>query len=491
MDEIKREHIRLVQNVFLIWLDDNIDENNEACQHTIIQLRRVINAVNTFTDVDRCIDFLTDHSDEKAFMIISGSLCRDIVPVIHEIGQLHSIFIFCENTVWTGEWSKIKGVFAEITTICEALRKAVQQCEQSAIPIRFVNTNDGLSKKNLDELDSLFMYTQILKEILLTIEFDEKNVNEFLEYSRDVFAGDDENSFNINQLNSKYYDKKPIWWYTCKYFLYSTLNRALRLMDADVIIKMGCFVRDLHNHIAQLHKEQFDSCHSSESFRVYRGQGISKADFNQMMKTKGGLMSFNNFLSTSTNCNVSRCFAESNQTNPDLVGILFVMTIDPSKSTTPFASIQELSNFQDEAEVLFSMHTIFRIGEIKPMDDNLRLFQVDLTLTSDTDEDFCALTNRIREDIFPDSSGWYRLGLFLFQIGRANKFQQLYEVILDQTNNESEKGSIYNQIGLAKARQGEYEEAISFCQKALDTYKKVLPPNDPKLATFYDNIGAV
>jgi hypothetical protein len=99
MDEIKREHIRLVQNVFLIWLDDNIDENNEACQHTIIQLRRVINAVNTFTDVDRCIDFLTDHSDEKAFMIISGSLCRDIVPVIHEIGQLHSIFIFCENTV--------------------------------------------------------------------------------------------------------------------------------------------------------------------------------------------------------------------------------------------------------------------------------------------------------------------------------------------------------------------------------------------------------
>jgi len=206
MDEFKRENIRMVQNVFLIWLDDNIDENNEACQHTIIQLRRVINAVNTFTDVDRCIDFLTDHSDEKAFMIISGSLCRDIVPVIHEIGQLHSIFIFCENTVWTGEWSKIKGVFAEITTICEALRKAVQQCEQSAIPISFVNTNDGLSKKNLDELDSLFMYTQILKEILLTIEFDEKNVNEFLEYSRDVFAGDDKNSnqFGGTHVNTFY-----------------------------------------------------------------------------------------------------------------------------------------------------------------------------------------------------------------------------------------------------------------------------------------------
>jgi hypothetical protein len=48
-----------------------------------------------------------------------------------------------------------------------------------------------------------------------------------------------------------------------------------------------------------------------------------------------------------------------------MIGILFVMTIEPSKSTTPFASIKEFSRFQDEEEILFAIHTIFRILEIK------------------------------------------------------------------------------------------------------------------------------
>jgi hypothetical protein len=61
------------------------------------------------------------------------------------------------------------------------------------------------------------------------------------------------------------------------------LNRALRLMNVDIIIKMGFFI----DH------------HSANSFTVYRGQDMSKVDFEQMVKTKGGLISFNNFLSTS------------------------------------------------------------------------------------------------------------------------------------------------------------------------------------------------
>jgi hypothetical protein len=53
------------------------------------------------------------------------------------------------------------------------------------------------------------------------------------------------------------------------------LNRALRLMEVDLIIKMGFFVRDLHQHIAALHAEQYCGHHQSGSFIVYRGQGLS------------------------------------------------------------------------------------------------------------------------------------------------------------------------------------------------------------------------
>ena len=61
----------------------------------------------------------------------------------------------------------------------------------------------------------------------------------------------------------------------------------------------------------------------------------------------------------------------------EMMGVLFVMTIDPTQSNTPFASITGVSYFEEkEDEVLFSMHTVFRIGEITPMGGTNRLFQV-------------------------------------------------------------------------------------------------------------------
>jgi hypothetical protein len=137
----------------------------------VTQLRRMVNDVNTFTDGDGCIQFIEDINDNKVCMIISGSLGQHIVPRVHNMSQVDSIFIFCGNKKrheqWTKEWSKIKGVFTEITPICEALKQASRQWEQNAILISFVATGGDATNKNLNRLDPMFMYTQIMKEILL------------------------------------------------------------------------------------------------------------------------------------------------------------------------------------------------------------------------------------------------------------------------------------------------------------------------------------
>jgi tetratricopeptide (TPR) repeat protein len=261
-------------------------------------------------------------------------------------------------------------------------------------------------------------------------------------------------------------------------------------MDVDIIIKMGFFIGDLHRHIEQLHKDQFAG--SRKSFTVYRGQGISKGDFEQLTKTKGGLMSFNNFLSTSKNREVSLKFARRALPNQDMVGVLFVMAIDPSKSTTPFASITDVSYFKEkEEEVLFAMHTVFRIGAITPMGENHRLARVELTLTSDNDPDLRVLTDCIREGTYPGAEGWYRLGLVLLKMGQAEKAQQVYEILLEQETEESGKAPIYGNLGCIKDDLGEYQEAIRFYEKALEIYKKTRPPNHPDLGSFYNNIGLV
>jgi tetratricopeptide (TPR) repeat protein len=490
-----RVNMKIVQNVMLIWLDKKIDDNNEDCHKTVTQLRYVGNSVHTFTDSDQCIDFITDSYNEDVVLIISGALCQNIVPLIHDIAQLHNIFIFTKNKIryeqWTKKWSKIKDVFTEVTPICQALNQVSQQCEQNAISISFVAIDGNTLNKNLDRLDPMFMYSQILKEILLTIKFEQQHIDEFLNYCRDMFDDNERVVENVDQLKRTYHNRTPIWWYTYQGFLFTMLNRALRTTDVDIMIKMGFFIGDLHRDIEKLHKEQFDGHLTSKTFTVYRGQGLSSTDFDQLMKTKGGLLSFNNFLSTSKDRDVSLAFAESNQYNTDSVGILFVMTIDSSQSTTPFASINGVSYFQTEDEVLFSMHTIFRIDKIESMDETHRLFQVDLTLTGEDDKDLRVLTDHIREETYPESRGWYRLGLVLHKMGQFGKSQQVYEALLDQTTDESAKAPIYGQIALAKSSQGEYDEAITFYNKVVEIYNKTLPPNHLNLSDLYNNIGEV
>jgi Flp pilus assembly protein TadD len=259
-------------------------------------------------------------------------------------------------------------------------------------------------------------------------------------------------------------------------------------MDVDIIIKMGFFIGDLHRQIEHLHTKQFNEQQSSTTFTVYRGQGMSKEHFEQMKKTKGGLMAFNNFLSTSKMRDISFNFARQAVPNSNLVAILFVMTIDPSTSTTSFASINDVSYFKDtEDEILFSMHSVFRINDIKSMGENL--YQVDLTLTSDNDKDLRVLADRIRKET-EGSTGWDQLGQLLLKLGQGEKALQVYEILLKESTEEIEKARIYFQIGWAKDLQGEYD-ALTFYEKSLKIRQQLLPPNHPDLAKSYNGIGGI
>ncbi|CAF0893341.1 unnamed protein product [Adineta steineri] len=292
----------------------------------------------------------------------------------------------------------------------------------------------------------------------------------------------------IREFRHNYRREQAIWWYTRECFIYQMLNRALPTLDADTLIHMGFFIRDLYQQLHQLHAQQLSNYYG-KPFIVYRGQALLKTDFEKLKKRKGGLLSFNNFLSTSTRGDVSLRFAESSIENTDMVGIFFIMTIDPRVSSGPFASIKEVSYHKAE-EILFSMHTVFRVTAIKQMVDNNQLYQVDLELTSDDDQQLRLLTNQIREKASGEP-GWDKLGSLLLTIGQFNKAEELYNVLLKQTSNESGKAHYYHQLGYVKDHQGDYEKAIWYYEQGLGIEEKTLSVNHPSLATSYNNIGSV
>ncbi|CAF3662699.1 unnamed protein product [Adineta steineri] len=408
------------------------------------------------------------------------------------MSQLDAIYIFCKNKSrhqeWAQNWTKIKGIYTTNKEICQALQLAVKQCDQDSIVISFLMINEITSTDNLNQLESTFMYTQLFKEILLDTEYDHKAMKNLAACCREVFTNNPIELQIINEFEHDYLPERAIWWYTRECFTYKMLNQALRILDADIIINMGFFLCDIHKQIQQLHKQQV-STYREKSFVVYRGQGLKKSDFEKLQKTKGGLISFNNFLSTSKDKEVSLDFAERASSKPNMVGILFIMSIDPCIESAPFASICEVSYFKEEEEILFSMHTVFRVNAIKQMNKKNQLYQVELQLTSDDDQQLRSLTDWIRKE--GDGTGWQRMGKLLLKIGQFNKAEDLYSVLLEQTSDESGKALYYNQLGYIKDNQGDYEKAIWYYEQALKIQEISLPLNYSHLATTYNNVGAV
>ncbi|CAF1488531.1 unnamed protein product, partial [Adineta steineri] len=451
---VRQSRQRRATNYLLIWVDASIDQADKDCQNTLAHLKNVVNDVSLCTEPNQCIQALKKIDKERAFVITSGSLGQHLVPEIHSMPSLDTIYIFCSNKSrhegWVQKWTKIKGVHTNIKDICQALQLTVKQCDQDTIAA----------------------------------------IQDLAACCREVFTGNPTELQVINEFERDYRPQKAIWWYTRECFTYKMLNQALRMMDADIIINMGFFLRDVHQQIQQLHEQQVSS-YGRKPFVVYRGQGLMISDFEKLQKAKGGLMSFNNFLSTSKNDQVSLEFARRASTEPNKMGILFIMSIDPSIKSTPFACITELSYFKaQEEEILFSMHTVFRVNAIKQMGNKNQLYEVALQLTSDDDQQLRVLTDQIRKEA-DGGTGWQRLGKLLLAIGQFNKAEELYNVLLEQTSDEGEKAHYYGSLGYVKNDQGDYKKAIWYYEQALEIQEKTLRSNHPSLATLYNNIGSV
>ncbi|CAF4481408.1 unnamed protein product, partial [Rotaria sp. Silwood2] len=495
----KRDHRTdtndMVQNFLLIWLDAKIDESSGYYLNSIKQLRQTVNTIEIFRDTDECIDYISELQNEKVFLIISGALYQTVVPLIHSMTQLYSIYVFGRKEEqykeWTKDWSMVKGIFTDITSIRDSIHQWTRQCDEDSIVISAVSS--------LNQIEPSFMYTQLFKEIILEINFDEKKeINDLVEYARKKYAGNDRHLKIIDEFALDYKSNldeknKPIWWYTRNCFTYEMLNKALRTLHVETLLKMGIYIRDLHRNIKKLHSEQSSETHGPPTtFTVYRGQTMLKEDFENKIK-QGGLISFNNFLSTSDDRKVALRFIPkgSQSTDNNTSRVLFEMAINRSISSAPFARIDKFSYFKTEKEILFSMHSVFRVQQVTEIEDSgIRLCQVKLTLTTENDdEQLNALTRRMREEV--GGTGWGPMCSLLWKLGENETAEKLCRMLLEQASDETARAAGYHNLGLFKSDQGKYNEAVQFYQKALVLEEKTLLPNHPDLAYSYNNIGNV
>ena len=272
------------------------------------------------------------------------------------------------------------------------------------------------------------------------------------------------------------------------------LNRGLRLMDTEIIMKTGFFMRRLQKHMDKVHRQQQAQNRTTAEFTVFRGQGLSHEYFDKMKKSEDGLMAFNNFLSTSLSRKVSVNFAR--QSNSHLIAVLFVMRIDPrvcEQAAISFVDVTDEGYLNDgEKEILFATHSIFRILRMNEIKDTKRypMWEVHLTLVGENDQEMGELTRHVREEM-GSSIGWDRLGWIFWKIGQSEKAEPIYQMLLDEASSDTERDRYLHMLGLVYNNMGEYSKALSYHKRSLEIRNVALPQNHPDLATSYNNVGGV
>jgi hypothetical protein len=97
----------MVQNVALNLLDgNNCNNDNEDCQNTISPITIYYEHHLQVPNGEEWIEFINGMNDEKACMIISGSLGQQITRRVHNMFQVDSIFIFRDNKKRHEQWAK-------------------------------------------------------------------------------------------------------------------------------------------------------------------------------------------------------------------------------------------------------------------------------------------------------------------------------------------------------------------------------------------------
>ena len=483
----RRALSRIIENYVVVWLDSSIDEYDKNYKTSIDHLQRIVNTVRTFTVSDQCITFLNDSKDLKIFLILACGFYNIIVPLIDNLSQIDSVYIFCIDEIkcnaYNTEWKKVKGIYPDISLIADQFKRKTRQLAQDLTTIGIISSS---YVTDLNQLDPSFMYSQLLKEILLTIEHEDHVKQEFIEFCRIQYNNNQVQLQVIDQFDQNYHAHSPIWWYTKESFIYSVLNTALRTQDIEIILKMRFFLRDLHQAIKQLHSKT----NYHWTLTVYRGQGISNIEFKKIINGEVNLLSFNNFLSTSLNYFISLQFAESSLDDPDLMGILFQMEIDPDVSSAPFVSLHNISQFPDEQEVLFSMHTVFRIDGIEKIRD--RLWMINLKLTRDNDEQLACLTEHMRKEI-EGQTKWDQLGSLMYKMGKFDKAEEIYTTLLETTlEKDLERlAFLHHEIGRVLFQTGDLQRALSCYEKTIEIQLKLVSSNHLNLGITYRNMGNV
>lgn len=479
----------------LLWLDSNPDESQDTEQ----KLRSVINHLEKYQNIPQCQRYIRQTSiADRVVLITSGRLGREIVPTIHHLRQIISIYIYCmdkkANEQWSSNFSKVndllflcesicrkasfskvKGVFTTIDELIDQIREnhRIEKQIEEPLAINIFSVGHGQSTSGLN---GNFVFSQILIDCLLRLKSTDRDREELIEVLKHQYQENQVELNHIIQFQNQYQSNKALRWYTKESFFHKTLNTVLRTENLHMIFLFRSYILDI--------QQQLQSCQSKEFITVYRAQLISKEELNHLKRSIGQFISINSFFSTSVDfCRALSFFALSHRTE-NTEKIVFEIEADPNLGRTkPFANISQFSTYSEEDEVLFMIGSIFRLKKVS-FDKKNKIWLIEMVSSSDEDIELKQVLTHMKQQIGCGETNLRVLAKFLSKMGQFQLAGKYLERLLKElSKNDPLVGHLYADLGKIASQSGQFDQSIEWHRREIAFQEQTKLPSTVKSAS--------
>ncbi|CAF3720335.1 unnamed protein product [Rotaria sp. Silwood1] len=157
----------------------------------------------------------------------------------------------------------------------------------------------------------------------------------------------------------------------------------------------------------------------------------------------------------------------------------------------PFASIEHLSQFPEEEEILFSVGSVFRILDVDDRRATDGHWLIKMVMVENDDD-----LNELRSQLDQQYSTYGNLcdlGAALIAMNDYDRAERYFQILLEYTPESNPSfGIIQNGLGIIYANRGDYQKAFECQERALKfwTQNSLIPSNQHHIANTCVHLGA-
>ena len=357
-----------------------------------------------------------------------------------------------------------------------------QKAGQGSFAITTFSVEHGQGKLG-SGMNSSFVFTQVLMDCLLRLPPNDSDKEELYTFCQKEYKDDAKELENIREFPTQYSSDNALRWYTRQSFFFKILNAALRNQNIHMMFLFRSFIADIHY---QLQKHQIN-----HSLKLYRGQLMSRRELDSLKDLLKQFIAINSFLSTTKERSVALTFA-NNLESKGMEKVLFEIDADSKVATSkPFADISTLSEFGNEAEVLFMLGSIFRLTDIQG--EVGQLWVIQMTLCGDDQSDFTEITKYMKNQNGTGETTLQTFAKMLWKMDRMHLAKAYYDRCIKQLPEKDPLlCSVYEDLISIASQGGDLEKRAEW-QNKLQAIKQQplipLPPDPSKLVKTWNEVN--